>query len=112
MEEKGIQCIFLQNEEKQEKIWFCITGSFNFSREVLVSAFEKAWYEFHESLKKTTQFILCGEKAWSKKEKAIELWITIIENREEILKKFPFVKDLEEDHKEQNTTKNIQQSLF
>ena len=113
LEERGIKCVFSKTkEEKQEKVWFSITGSFEFSREVLISAFEKEGYEFHESPKKSTQFLLCGKNPWNKKEKASELWITIIGNREEIITKFPFIKKIKEQQKESNNTKNIQQSLF
>lgn len=108
----GITCSFTQ-KEKKEKVWFCITGSFPFTRENLISIFETQGYEFHETLKKDTQYLLCGEKPWSKKQKAQELGITILEHREQISDFFPFLKELKQPEKHNNTTPLITQgSLF
>ena len=58
-------------EEKKES--FSITGSFPISREKIVAECERHGYIFHDTPTKSTQFMLIGEKAGSKKIKAQEL---------------------------------------
>ena len=86
---------------------FSITWSFDLPREKIAEYFQKNGYIFHESPIKTTDFILIGEKAGSKKTKAQELWITIYEWWEHIIKKFPFLKTITT-----TDTKPQVQSLF
>lgn len=74
---------------------FSITWSFELPREKIAEYFQQQGYIFHESPKKDTDFILIGEKAGNKKEKAQELGITIYEWRENISKQFPFIKNIE-----------------
>ncbi len=87
---------------------FSITWSFDFSREMITECFQKNGYLFHESLTKTTDFMLIGEKAGSKKTKAQELWIQIYEWWDTIIKQFPFLKNIASEAKNKPTT----QSLF
>lgn len=57
----------------------CITGSFEwFSRDELIEKLENMWWIFVSSVSKNTDFLLAGEKAGSKLEKANSLWIEII----------------------------------
>lgn len=58
---------------------FSITGSFDLPREKIAELFQQQGYIFHESPTKTTDFMLIGDKAGSKKTKAQELEITIYE---------------------------------
>jgi hypothetical protein len=71
---------------------------------------EKNWFIFHDQPKKDTDFLLCGEKAWSKKEKAEALGIKIYESRDEIVKTFPFLWNLKMEEKEAETWKPNQPS--
>lgn len=73
---------------------FSITWSFDLPREKIAEYFQQNGYFFHESPIKTTDFMLIGEKAGSKKIKAQELWITIYEWRDAIIKQFPFLKNI------------------
>ena len=92
----------------EEKGSFSITGSFDLPREKIAELFQQQGYLFHESPTKTTDFMLIGDKAWSKKTKAEELWITIYEWRETIVKKFPFLKTISKEINNKPKT----QSLF
>jgi DNA ligase (NAD+) len=87
---------------------FSITWSFDIPREKIADLFKQQGYIFHESPIKTTDFMLIGEKAGSKKTKAQELWITLYEWRDNITKQFSFLKNIP------NKKKNIPtaQSLF
>lgn len=73
---------------------FCITWSFDLPRKKITELFQQQGYTFHESPTKTTDFILIGEKASSKKTKAQELWIVLYEGRETIIQQFPFLKNI------------------
>ena len=73
---------------------FSITWSFDLPREKITEYFQHKNYIFHEQPSKTTDFMLIGEKAWSKKTKAQELWIKIYEWWNAIIKQFPFLKDI------------------
>ncbi len=73
---------------------FSITWSFDLSREKIVEIMQQHWYFFHEQPSKTTDFMLIGEKAGSKKAKAQELWLKIYEWWNTIIKQFPFLKDI------------------
>jgi DNA ligase (NAD+) len=86
---------------------FSITGSFDLPREKIAELFQQQGYLFHESPIKTTNFMLIGDKAGSKKTKAQELWITIYEWRETIVNQFPFLKKVSSE-----TSKPKTQSLF
>ncbi len=100
--------------EKNNKC-FSITWTFQFSREVIKSEMEKNWFIFHEQPKKDTDFLLCGEKAWSKKEKAEELWIKIYNSWDEIIETFPFLWNLKVEEKKiepQKPNQPSQMSLF
>ena len=84
--------------ERLSKI-FSITWTFQFSREMIKSEMEKNGFIFHEQPKKDTDFLLCGEKAWSKREKAETLGIKIYDSRDEIVKTFPFLWNLKVEEK-------------
>lgn len=86
---------------------FSITGSFDLPREKIAELFQQQGYIFHESPTKSTDFMLIGDKAGSKKVKAQDLWITIYEWRESIIKQFPFLKNISNE-----TNKPKTQSLF
>jgi len=73
---------------------FSITWSFDLPREKIAEYFQQNGYLFHESPIKTTDFMLIGDKAGSKKDKAQELWITIYEWRETITQQFSFLKSI------------------
>ena len=86
---------------------FSITWSFPLSRKTITDLFQQQGYIFQESPTKTTDFILIGDKASSKKAKAEDMWITLYEWREHITQQFPFLKNIaHESNKPQN------QSLF
>ena len=94
---------------------FSITWTFQFSREMIKSEMEKNGFTFHEQPKKDTDFLLCGEKAWSKKEKAETLGIMIYDSRDEIVKTFPFLWNLRVEEKKidnQKPNQPSQMSLF
>ena len=89
---------------------FSITWTFQFSREIIKSEMEKNWFIFHDQPKKDTAFLLCGEKAWSKREKAESLWMKIYDSRDEIVKTFPFLWNLKVEEKKVETWKANQPS--
>ena len=94
---------------------FSITWIFPFPREIIKSEMEKNWFIFHESPKKDTDFLLCWEKAWSKREKAETLGMKIYDSRDEIMKVFPFLWNLKMEEKKVETWKANQpnqMSLF
>ena len=94
---------------------FSITWTFQFSREVIKSEMEKNGFIFHEQPKRDTDFLLCGEKSWSKREKAEELWVKIYDAWEEIIKSFPFLWNLKVEEKRvesQKSNQPSQMSLF
>ena len=94
---------------------FSITGMFQFPREMIKTEMEKNGFIFHEQPKKDTDFLLCGEKAWSKREKAESLWIKIYNSWGDIVKTFPFLWNLKiEEKKNENWNINQpnQMSLF
>ena len=86
---------------------FSITWSFDLPREKIAEHFQQHGYLFHESPTKTTDFMLIGDKAGSKKTKAQELWITIYEWRENIVQQFSFLKKISNESAKPKT-----QSLF
>ena len=89
---------------------FSITWTFQFPREMIKSEMEKNWLIFHDQPKKDTDFLLCGEKAWSKREKAEILGIKIYDSRNEIIEKFPFLWNLKIEEKKIETWKPNQPS--
>jgi len=91
----------------EAKWTFSITWTFPISREKITEYFQQNGYLFNESPTKTTDFMLIGDKAGSKKEKAQELWITIYEWWENIIKQFPFIKSISSESNKPKT-----QSLF
>ena len=95
--------------EKNNKC-FSITWTFQFSREIIKFEMEKNGFIFNEQPKKDTDFLLCGEKAWSKKEKAEELWIKIYSSWDEIIQAFPFLWNLKVEEKKVDNTKPNQPS--
>jgi len=86
---------------------FSITWSFDLPREKIAEYFQQEGYLFNENPTKTTDFMLIGEKAGSKKAKAQELWLTIYEWRETIVKQFSFLKNISSEW-----SKPIVQNLF
>ncbi len=89
---------------------FCITWTFQFPRETIKSEMEKNWFIFHEQPKKDTAFLLCWEKAWSKKEKAEAIWTRIYDSRDEIIRIFPFLWNLKIEEKKTESWKTNQPS--
>lgn len=86
---------------------FSITWSFDIPREKIAEIMQQNWYLFYEQPTKTTDFMLIGEKAGSKKTKAQELGLKIYEGRGVIVKQFPFLKDIPSEWAKPKT-----QSLF
>lgn len=87
----------------KENIWifewlsnwsFSITWSFPISREIIVQEMQKNWRAFHESPRKDTKIMLIWENPWSKKTKAQELNIKIIQWRNDILEELPFLSNI------------------
>ncbi len=67
----------LWDKFKWQKI--CITWSFdNYSRDDLIKILEENSWEFVSSVSKNTTALLAWEKAWSKLQKAKELWIKVL----------------------------------
>ena len=105
MDPKKYSDLFKLNDDIKGS--FSITWSFAIPREKITEYFQHQGYIFHEQPGKTTDFMLIGGKAGSKKTKAQELWITLYEWRENISKKFPFLKGISN-----GWTKPQIQSLF
>ena len=95
---------------QNDSLAFSITWTFQFPREMIKSEMEKNWFVFHDQPKKDTDFLLCGEKAWSKREKAETLGIKIYDSRDEIVKTFPFLWNLKIEEKKVETWKPNQPS--
>ena len=96
---------------------FCITGSFPVSRENIVETMQTHGRTFHEQPKKDTQLMLIGDKPGSKKAKAEELGCEIVQGRETILLRFPFLQDIAPEDissagRKTSTKMPISQSLF
>mgnify|MGYP001689904316 CR=1 FL=1 len=58
---------------------FSITWSFEKSRTKIVEKLEQLWLIYHDNPSKDCQIMFIWEKAWSKKEKALKLWLKIYE---------------------------------
>lgn len=57
----------------------CITWSFDrYKRDQLAEILEQKWWEFMWSVSAKTDYLLAGEKAWSKLKKANELWVKVL----------------------------------
>ena len=95
---------------QNDSLAFSITWTFQFPREMIKSEMEKNWFIFHDQPKKDTDFLLCGEKAWSKRKKAETLGIKIYDSRDEIVKVFPFLWNLKIEEKKVETWKANQPS--
>lgn len=76
-------------ESKGEQFHFSITGSFPFSRPEIVKKLESIGGVFHSSPTKECNVVFIGSDAWSKKDKAVKLWLHIIDNWDEMIEKFP-----------------------
>ena len=61
---------------------------------MIAQEMQKNWYLFHDSPIKTTDMMLIGEAAGSKKTKAESLGLKIYEWRDIVLKEFPFLKNI------------------
>ncbi len=124
LEEFWINFNPIQYYKDQENLWifewlnnwsFSITWTFPISRETIVQNMQKQWRTFHENPKKDTKMILVGEQAWSKKAKAQELQIQIIQWRNNIIQEFPFLQNIINPDKSSNKFSNkptSQHSLF
>ena len=85
---KHINITFKQEVNSWKYFWkkVCITWSFeNYSRDDLIKMLENNWWSFVSTVSKNTDFLLAWEKAWSKLQKAIELWIKILTLEEFLL---------------------------
>ena len=107
----------------KENIWifewlnnwsFSITWSFPISRESIVEELQKHWRTFHENPRKDTKIILIWEKPWTKKDKAQELWIKLIQWRENIIQEFQFLEEIKiaDNPTSRQPNKPMSQSLF
>jgi DNA ligase (NAD+) len=87
MQRTGVQ-ILVENEEKMvnEKIWrktFVLTGEAgNFTRDALKDMIRKAGGFISSSVSKKTDYVLSGEKPGSKYQKAVDLGVRIITEKE------------------------------
>lgn len=90
-------------------IHFCITGSFEVSRDTIIAACEAQGMIFDPSPTSKTQYLLVGDKWGSKIAKAEELGIQIISWRPTITNKFSFLLDIKSNDK---AGKPIMESLF
>lgn len=75
-------------EQNQNSLSFSITGTFPLSRTEIANQLIAKGYQFNENPIQTTSFILIGEKAGSKADKAQKYNIKTYNNREEIVKTF------------------------
>ncbi|HPC34788.1 MAG TPA: NAD-dependent DNA ligase LigA, partial [Candidatus Absconditabacterales bacterium] len=73
---------------------FSITGSFDIPRPKIIEEMEKNGYIFDSNPNKNTKYMLIGSKPGNKLAKAEELELEIINSREEITKKFPFLLEI------------------
>ena len=78
-------------ESKGEQFHFSITGSFPISRPEIVKKLESIGGIFHSSPTKECNVVFIGSDAWSKKDKAVKLWLHIIDNWDEMIEKFPIL---------------------
>lgn len=75
-------------EQNQNSLSFSITGTFPLSRTEIANQLIAQGYQFDENPIQTTSFMLIGEKAGSKADKAQKYGIKTFNNREEIVKTF------------------------
>ena len=75
-------------EQNQNSLSFSITGTFPLSRTEIANQLIAQGYQFDENPIQTTSFMLIGEKAGSKVDKAQKYNIKTYNNREEIVKTF------------------------
>lgn len=72
-----------RNQTKNEKIFgksFCVTGSFeNFSRDEIHAQIENLGGEVKYSVSAKLDYLIAGEKAGSKMQKAVELGVEILD---------------------------------
>jgi len=87
---------------------FSVTWTFPVSRETIAQEMQKNWYLFHDSPTKTTDFMLIGDDAGSKKAKAQSLGLKMYEWRDVAVKEFPFLKNISAE----TSAKPKTQSLF
>ncbi len=70
---------------------FAITWTFPVSREQIISACETQGMIFDASPTKQSSYMFIGENPWSKKVKAEEYGILLIQSREQLTTQFPFL---------------------
>ncbi len=99
LKEIGFNFIIWKKDISNKKWNFAITWSFDFSRNEIIAMMEKNWYEFDPSPKKTTNFVLIWNNAGSKKQKADNMRIRIIEWWETIVREFEFLTVLKKEEK-------------
>ena len=75
-------------EQNQNSLSFSITGTFPLSRTEIANQLIAQGYQFDENPIQTTSFMLIGEKAGSKADKALKYGIKIYDNWEEIMQTF------------------------
>jgi len=75
-------------EQNQNSLSFSITGTFPLSRTEIANQLIAQGYQFDENPIQTTSFILIGEKAGSKADKAQKYGIKVYDNWEEIMQIF------------------------
>lgn len=82
--ENGVEILTSKNANLNGKT-VVITGTFEVSREALSNQLEQAGFKVVGSISKNTDYLLCGQNAGSKLDKAEKLGVKIVKNIEEIL---------------------------
>jgi DNA ligase (NAD+) len=88
---------------------FAITGTFPISREQIITACESQGMIFDASPTKQSNYMLIGDNPWSKKAKAEQYNIPLIQWRDQLIKKFPFLSTIKSEPPKSTPTI---QSLF
>jgi DNA ligase (NAD+) len=71
---------------------FVITGTLSIPRNELKSLLKKKGAQVSDSVSQKTDYLICGEDAGSKQQKAIELGVKIL-SESDLFRKFPFLKN-------------------
>lgn len=91
LEKAGLNFDATQGEKKENQLQkgiFSLTGTFPIPRGELIAQMQKQGYHYEENPNSSTQWMLIGNKAGSKADKAKKLGIPCYENRKEIVQKF------------------------
>ena len=91
---------------------FSITGTFPVSREQIITACEDQGMIFDASPTKQSNYMLIGDNPGSKKAKAENYNIPMIQWREQLISQFPFLSVIASDQRERGNLTPKAQSLF